>query len=140
MRIHVVPVYELTDQHLVAEYREIKMLPKALVRSLKSKTPIKIPKEYTLNGGHGKFFYNKLNFIEQRFNELVTEMKSRGFATNATSLYDAEYDYSLITSDLRGNYSVTQEALRINRERITERINVKHYFYRFRGKTLKEFK
>lgn len=30
MRLNIVPVEELMDQHLVAEYREIKMLPKML--------------------------------------------------------------------------------------------------------------
>ena len=33
-RINMVNVKELTDQHLFAEFREIKMVPKALARSL----------------------------------------------------------------------------------------------------------
>ena len=36
-RINIVPVDELMDQHLIAEYREITMVPAALNRTLKSK-------------------------------------------------------------------------------------------------------
>ena len=36
-RINIVPVEELMDQHLIAEYRESTMVPAALNRTLKSK-------------------------------------------------------------------------------------------------------
>ena len=36
-RINVIPVDQLTDQHLVAEYREMLMVPASLKRSLGSK-------------------------------------------------------------------------------------------------------
>lgn len=62
-RINLVPPSELTDQHLFAEFREIKMVPKALARSLKGRRPRgvleAIPKEFTLNTGHVMFFYDK---------------------------------------------------------------------------------
>ena len=35
-RINIVPTEELSDQHLVAEYREIFMVGSALARTLKS--------------------------------------------------------------------------------------------------------
>lgn len=35
-RINLVPVEELMDQHLFAEFREIKMVPKSLRRSLRA--------------------------------------------------------------------------------------------------------
>ena len=34
--INIIPVSELTDQHLIAEYREITMVPAALTRTLNS--------------------------------------------------------------------------------------------------------
>lgn len=58
MRINCVPVQELHQKHLLAEYREIKMLPKSLVRTLNSKSGLdksKISRHYTLNTGHGYF-------------------------------------------------------------------------------------
>ena len=59
-RINLVPPEELSDQHLVAEYREIFMVGSSLQRSLGSpnweKTKKSIPKQFTLNKGHVKFF------------------------------------------------------------------------------------
>ena len=82
MRINVIPVSELLDQHLVAEYREIKMLPKMLCRSLASKKGFNLSSvsaDYTLNKGHGLFFYNKLGFIIDRFELLLCEIVGNYF-------------------------------------------------------------
>ena len=54
-RINIVEPSELTDQHLIAEYREITMVPGSLKRTLVSKIGYKeskVPKKYTLNTGH----------------------------------------------------------------------------------------
>ena len=54
-RVNLVPVSELANQHVMAEWRELKMIPKALARSLKTQSREKIfkkiPKEFTLNTG-----------------------------------------------------------------------------------------
>lgn len=139
MRINIIPVQELYDQHLVAEYREIKMLPKALVRSIKSKQGLditKIPSQYTLNKGHGYFFYNKLKFIEKRFSELITEMHSRGFTTNFVNLYDVDFDYSCIHTfghNLFNDYSPSEIEKDVNVTRIKLRYSEKQNFYKYKG-------
>ena len=59
-RINIIDPAELTDQHLIAEYREITMVPGSLNRTLNSKIGYKeskVPKRYTLNGGHVYFFW-----------------------------------------------------------------------------------
>ena len=61
-RINIIPVQELFDQHLIAEYREITMVPAALNRTINSKAGLKVSKinkPFTLNKGHVYFFYNK---------------------------------------------------------------------------------
>lgn len=59
-RINVVHPTVLTDQHLMAEYRELTMVMGSLKRSLNSKNGLPpIPAKYTLNAGHVAFFYNK---------------------------------------------------------------------------------
>ena len=66
----------------MAEIREIKMLPKTLVKSLKSKkgvNPNRISKTYILNTGHGYFFYNKIPYIEKRFDMLIKIFKKGEF-------------------------------------------------------------
>ena len=81
-RINVVPTAELTTKHLVAEYREITRLPKNLKQSLNRAKPFslnEIPLHYVLGTGHVKFFYNKMLFLQKRYEELVNEMLSRGY-------------------------------------------------------------
>lgn len=73
----------LKRAHLIAEWREMPMVPAALRRSLRTKTPEQIiqsiPKNFTLNTGHVKFFYNKLTFLKTRFNLIADEMERRGY-------------------------------------------------------------
>jgi deoxyribonuclease (pyrimidine dimer) len=139
MRINIIPPIELMDQHLMAEIREIKMLPKSLVRSLKSKNGVNwdnLPKEYTMGKGHGKFFYNKLHFIENRFYDLLNEAKKRGFnlSDKTKSLYDKNYDYTeVIKSVMQCNFTPTPAALEVNRKRIKQRISERPEFYRYYG-------
>lgn len=120
-RINVVPVEELSRQHLVAEYREITRLPKNLTTSLnRTSKPFQlkeIPPTYTLGTGHVKYFYDKMLFLEKRFDQLVTEMLHRGY--NPTFR-----DSSIFKpNDTRfyNDYIPTEEALEINRQRIKER-------------------
>ena len=82
-RINIISPTELTDQHLIAEYREIFMVAGSLRRTLVSKSGYqesKVPKKYTLNQGHVYFFYNKGKYLHNRYNELILEMKNRGFS------------------------------------------------------------
>ena len=80
-RINIISPSELTDQHLIAEYREIFMVAGSLKRTLISKNGYlqsKVPKEYTLNSGHVYFFYNKGKYLNKRYNLIIKEMKLRG--------------------------------------------------------------
>jgi deoxyribonuclease (pyrimidine dimer) len=74
---------KLKRAHLIAEIREITMVPASLRRSLKTRRAhvIKqeIPKQFSLNKGHVKFFYNKLAFLQKRFMSLADEMERRGY-------------------------------------------------------------
>ena len=130
MRVNVLHPMFLSDQHLVAEYREVKMGPKALSRSLSSLKGVdkkKISPKYTLNTGHTYFFYDKNKFLEDRLALIVEEMKFRGFATNHVELIDDSYDYHKDTfnDEWWGNWTPDKEALNINLERIYERFKQK---------------
>ena len=151
MRINIIKPKELYDQHLMAEIREIKMLPKALVRSLASKKGVNyktLNKEYpryTLNKGHGKFFYNKITYIENRFQELLKEAELRGFTLQSKTkeLYDSEYDYAILEEyrnnpfiDICQEYIPTEAEKVVNKERIQLRLSEKPYFYKYYGKSV----
>ena len=117
-RINVVPVTELTDKHLVAEYRE---LPRVFALARRA---TEAPSSYVLGTGHVKFFYNKLYWCFMRQQELVKEMLQRGFAPSfdPQDLFDTWYDKKC---DLWNDYTPTPEALEINRQRIKERLEGK---------------
>ena len=73
-RINCIPVEELNDRMLLAEYRE---LPR--VARLARQCP-DAPRHYTLGPGQVKFFYDKGEFLRRRFEEqIVPELKRRGF-------------------------------------------------------------
>lgn len=114
-RINCIPVEELTDKHLIAEYREIPRVYKLANRKAQ------IPPYYTMGTGHVKFFYNKLGFVTIRFLSIVEEMKRRGFNPKYTTIPDGSVCDR--TRGLWGDWEPTAEALKINRDRIAERLN-----------------
>jgi len=127
-RINLVDPGDLSDQHLVAEYREIFMVGPALQRSLKSKNGLTdIPKEFTLNKGHVKFFYNKGKYLHKRYKELIAEMKRRGMNPDPTRKFKREQ----WPNELYKDWTPKDQDITIIRERIQQRINQKPYWYRW---------
>jgi len=113
-RINCVPVKELSNLHLIAEYRE---LPRISRLAKETQAPTK----YVLGKGHCKFFYDKGEYLRKRFeNEIVPEMQQRGITTNFTK-------YRRHPKGLNKDWTPTTEAQRINRERIRERSRIKKF-------------
>ena len=121
-RINLIEPKELTREHLVAEYREITRLPGNLKQSLNRKTKsfqlTEIPSQYTLGKGHVKFFYDKMLFLQKRFDSLVSEMISLGYKPNFVDSSIFIPENQLFYND----YTPTNEAVKINIERIEERL------------------
>jgi deoxyribonuclease (pyrimidine dimer) len=135
-RVNLVPVSELANQHVMAEWRELKMIPKALARSLKTqsreKILKKIPKEFTLNTGHVMFFYDKGEYLRRRYEELTEELINRGYNINRDAKFDP--DDVMFDPQWNGDYKPDERALTIIRERIAEKIAMKPEFYRWSSK------
>ena len=129
-RINIISPDELTDQHLIAEYREITMVPGSLRRTLVSKTGYtesKVPKKYTLNAGHVYFFYNKGKYLYNRYQELISEMKDRGFTHDP----DRKFPVNIFKDNgLYNDWMPTLEDYKIIRQRIQEKIDMKPDWYR----------
>lgn len=127
-RINVIDPKELHNKHLMGEIHEITRVY-GLVRKAKERgvnkynisTKLKIPPEYTLGTGHVLFFYNKLGFITNRYNMLIDEAISRGFKPSRITV-DALTEG--IDAYWMGDYSPTEMAIQINRNRIKERLPV----------------
>lgn len=132
-RINLVDPTELTDQHLIAEYREIRLLCSNLTRTLNSKSGFqekKVPQLFTLNGGHCYFFYNKGRYIHKRYDALRQEMSSRGF--------DPQHDFpkEKWPDHLYNDWSPSKRDEDIVRERIALRISQRPNWYRYRGQKI----
>ena len=129
-RINIVNPSELTDQHLVAEYREIFMVGSSLQRSLKSKSwdINSIPTTYRLNKGHVKFFYDKGLYLQKRYDELREEMIARGMNPDPSRVFKRHQ----WPDELWNDWQPTIEDLKIIRERIAKRIAQKPNWYRKR--------
>lgn len=129
-RVNIIPVEELHDQHLIAEYRELTMVPAALNRTLKSKKGLdktKIPENYTLNQGHVYFFYNKGKYLDKRYNQIVKEMQNRGFSPDFKRKFPKNI---FIENNLYKDWKPTIKDLEIIRKRIKSKIEEKPNWYR----------
>lgn len=136
-RLNLVLVQELMDQHLFAEWREIKMVPKSLKRSLSARgvqgVLRMIPQHYTLNTGHVSFFYDKGEYLRKRYALLTEELKRRGVNFDRTSLLDPDRVYDTLGPAFQSDYVPTARALIIIRERIAQRIAERPNWYRYFG-------
>ena len=129
-RINILPVGELHDQHLIAEYREITMVPAALKRTLASKNGLdksKIPVKYTLNNGHVYFFYNKGKYLNNRYQKLILELEKRGFKLSKDRFFPKEI---FIDNNLYNDWEPSLDDYTIIRERIKNKISMKPEWYR----------
>ena len=129
-RINIVEPSELTDQHLIAEYREIFMVAGSLKRTLVSKDGYqksKVPVNYKLSTGHVYFFYDKGKYLHKRYDELIAEMKNRGFSPSE----DRPFPFSIFSdNNLYNDWTPSIEDYEVIRRRIAERIAMKPQWYR----------
>lgn len=120
-RINIVPPVELCDQHLLAEHRELTRIPNLVAKGKFSLSGQ--PADYKLGTGHVKFFFDKMQFLYERYNLLHEECLARGF--NVKNIWPEN-----LTKDefFWKNYIPTESALAENRERIKIRMPEKARF------------
>ena len=129
VRVNLVDPAVLSDQHLIAEHNEIRMIVSSFRRSLRTQTIDQVMKkvkpEFTLGAGHALFFFDKLTYLQKRHSSLREEGIKRGFTFN--------HHLDLVGFDDRlfNDYIPTREAYAIIVERINTRINMKPWWYRF---------
>ena len=116
-RINIgIPPAELTNQHLIAEHREIKRIPNCIAKGKYNMDGI--PERFKLGKGHVKFFYNKLLHLKKRYIRLYEECIKRGF--NVQNYIGA---WDNIPEELMNDYNVKANDIRIIRKRINEKLN-----------------
>lgn len=120
-RINVIPVSELSDQHLIAEYHE---LPRVLKQDINIADA---PDKYCLGKGHMKWARRHAFFVKDRYKALIDEMIYRGFKTMYGIIegwYNPATDYTVLPKDIE-----------LNRQRIREKYNMKPDWYRWTKRT-----
>jgi deoxyribonuclease (pyrimidine dimer) len=130
MRCNLILCQFLTDQHLNAERRELRMIPPLLAKRVKSgkHTTADIPRRYTLGSGHMLFWLDKFLYLEKRYIGLTDEMVRRGFNPNLEFFLDV----SLAKQHNAYNDWVPElEDYDIIATRLRERIEQKFNWYKY---------
>lgn len=124
-RINVIPVNELSDQWLLAEYHE---LPRCIKQDINTTDA---PEQYCLGKGHMKWAKKHSIFTVWRYLDLCKEMEYRGFKVNYnfTSLCIFYIDHALLKDD--NEYWVTHKDIELNRQRLVEKYKVKPNYYKW---------
>lgn len=132
-RLNLLPPQELSDQHLLAEYREIP-------RILKNKVNISdAPEKYCLGKGHVKFARKHLLFTLERYKLVCLEMSYRGFVVNFPYSDMEKYliaqgymdENGVWTDSQYTNYTPTADDIALNSQRLNEKIAQKPDWYRW---------
>ena len=124
-RINIIHPKYLTDQHLIAEHREIN-LAVSMIRKITNKN---IPEYFTLNKGHVLFFSNKVAYLKERYAVVGKEMDKRGFKSNTRFMGE-----DLIMGSKP--YKLRQADVEIIVERIISKIKLRPNWYRYKGKPI----
>jgi deoxyribonuclease (pyrimidine dimer) len=120
-RINCVPVSELVNKHLLAEWREMPRLVGNLTKSLNSKKGFKlqdVPATYRMGKGHVQFFYDKFKWLHERHKQLTAELLSRGYNLHRT---DSNI-FQTVADEYYGDWQPNDDDMSINRLRIAERL------------------
>ena len=76
---------ELSDAHLLAEWREIPRVIGLAARALEREgLPLRVPAAFTLGTGHVRFFYPRTRYIARRHAALTEELLRRGYQLRDT--------------------------------------------------------
>lgn len=118
---------ELCNKHLFAEIREgcrvFSLARKATQQYGNASAWAKAKKpsaSYTLGTGHVLFFVPRIKYLAKRYAELCADWRSRGY--NVAQIPEEELLTGIDKSFL-GDYTPTEDAMKINRERIALRLN-----------------
>ncbi len=78
-RINTIPPADLTDAHLLAEYRELPRIHALVLLALRANRPLTGPDRYTMGAGHVRFFYTRTAYLSRRQTAIIAELVDRGY-------------------------------------------------------------
>ena len=125
-RINLVHPAELSDQHLMAEYRELPRMVSFIQAWIDKGCPEVTQLTYTMGKGHMKFFLNKSQWLTQRHARLVEEL------LHVRRFNISNQDRLVIPVSPFENYpTFTYTDNQISKERIIEKLRLRPTFYKW---------
>lgn len=123
-RINCVPVEELCDKHLGAEYYELPRVITFAERAYERGGCLDVPNSYRLGEGHMKFFYNKMPWLRNRFQQLYFEMQRRGKNIDEGKYHTVVTRFAKIIASRRQDFDwePREEDIALNRARLIARM------------------
>lgn len=128
-RVNVIKPEDLTNEWLVAEFRELPRIINELEKHPNRFKAKDIPEQYTLGNGHVKFFRDKLVYLAKRHREIRKELKRRGIKVNKKIKVELYYLHDSIKSQCLNDWTPTSRDHDINIERLQERFDLRKRAY-----------
>ena len=130
-RINTLDPRDLTNEWLIAEWRELPRIVNELVKHPYRYKPSDTPPNYTLNVGHVKFFRNKLLYLAKRHKLLKRELKARNIKHDKGVKVELYYLPEPLKMFCCNDWMPTSTDHKINIERLQERFNLRKKTYTF---------
>lgn len=156
-RINTVHPSDLTDQWLLAEWRELPRIVNELEKHPQRFDLKKIPKQFTLNTGHVTFFRDKLLFLAKRHRELKRELRKRNikhdkrikvelyYLTTHIKMFGcndweaSQRDHSILIERLEERFDLRKKAYHKTQNGFKQLINCEHSFNEYLRENLASY-
>lgn len=126
-----IPSVNLTDEHLLAEHREITRMMSYYKKARYSGAFNRIPPKFCLGKGHVTFFLDKFKFLQRHYEEIYRECEKRRMNVLRTDYMSWYYTPE---REHFNDYTPTDEEHQLLVERISQRImNGKKAYYHYNG-------
>lgn len=112
-----IPPYVLSDQHLMAEHREIVRLAKQSHTYWTWSKREPLPESFRMGTGHVRYFFDKIDYIADRYTLLYEECLARGF-----NVQDYSEAFANPHPNAVGNYKPNAETIKTTQSIIFARL------------------
>jgi len=128
-RINNIAPSDLTNEWLLAEFRELPRIPNSII-SGKAKVNMKaIPERFKLGTGHVTFFYNKLTYLKNRHDSLCLELDKRGIKRDPSIRVDLSQLNAIYKAVLCNDWQPDIDDHQLLIERLQERFDLRKRAY-----------